>query len=69
MSLVTVELYMFRTSKGEVVPVHTLQAYRETADRSTTAFLTSALNEGEWSATHPGRFVDEEGSPLSVRIE
>jgi hypothetical protein len=27
------------------------------------AFLTSALNEGEWSASHPGRFTPSERDP------
>jgi hypothetical protein len=32
------------------------------------AFLTLALDGGEWSASHPGRFTPREIIPFSLRI-
>jgi hypothetical protein len=29
------------------------------------AFLTSALDGGEWSTSRPGRFTPEEGAPVT----
>jgi hypothetical protein len=44
--------------KGKVVPVLFL-----TEHHTMKAFLTSALDGGEWSASHPGHFTPREKAP------
>jgi hypothetical protein len=55
------------TSKGKVVPVlflltehHAMKGYWG-VEVPLHTFLTSALDGGEWSASHPGRFAPREG--------
>jgi hypothetical protein len=48
--------------KGKVVPVLAMKAYEE-VDVQIHIFLTSALDGGEWSASHPGRFIPGERAP------
>ena len=41
--------------EGKFVPVYHIKAYGE-VEVQLHSFLTSALDVGEWSATHPGHF-------------
>jgi hypothetical protein len=50
-------------SAGEVVPVLTRYNAMKTyggVELQLHAFLTSALDEGEWSASHPSRCIPRE---------
>jgi hypothetical protein len=40
--------------KGKVVPLRSIQAHVDERRYSSYNFLTSALEGGEWSASHPG---------------
>jgi hypothetical protein len=44
------------------VPVHAMDACEE-VDVDIHAFLTSALDGGEWLASHPGCFTTEKRAP------
>jgi hypothetical protein len=45
---------MFRTIKAKAVPLHAMEAFWGEG-YSSYSFSTSALDGGEWSASHPGR--------------
>jgi hypothetical protein len=41
--------------KGKAVPLRSIEAHLGDRRYSSYCFLTSALEEGEWSASRPGR--------------
>jgi hypothetical protein len=45
-----------------------MQCRRTRSEGITQQFFTSALDEGEWSASRPGRFTPGETAPGSHRI-
>jgi hypothetical protein len=47
---------LVKKGKGTFVPVHAMTAYRG-RKHMLLSFLTPALNGGEWSNSHPGRFT------------
>jgi hypothetical protein len=54
--------------KGKVIPVHAMKAYRVVEIELHS--LTSSLDRGEWSASHPGHFTPRErpGYPLNRKL-
>jgi hypothetical protein len=57
---------------GKLVPVLFLTEYYEMraywgVEVQFHAFLTSALEGGEWSASRPGRFIPVERAPVTIR--
>jgi hypothetical protein len=51
--------------QGEAVPLHPMEALGGGGEKmySSYSFLTLALDGGEWSASHPGRFTPGERTP------
>jgi hypothetical protein len=44
-----------KSKKSKAVPLHTMETHGGESRYSSYSFLTSALDEGEWSASRPGR--------------
>jgi hypothetical protein len=56
--------YVFFIYKGKAVPLHAMEALGGEEVYSSYSFSTSALDGGEWSASHPGRaFTPWERTP------
>jgi hypothetical protein len=51
--------------KGTVVLVCAMKIHKCGAQAQLPSFLISALDGGEWSASHPGRFISEGRFPVT----
>jgi hypothetical protein len=54
MVLVTEKVLLNEVKKSKAIPLHAMVALGGERRYSSYSFLTSALDRGEWSASHPG---------------
>jgi hypothetical protein len=56
-----------RYRKSKVVPLRSIEVHLGDRRYSSYSFLTSALEEGEWSASRPGRALAQgKGPPVRI---